>query len=349
MNGEKSLEIFCRYAENGASSRLRFYKYLPFFEKNGIKTAIHPFFDAAYLERLYAGKGRTLSAIPKGIWRRRGELSRIPREVPLFIEYELFPMLWSPCDLAALKNRPFYLNFDDPVWEKYAKIPFLKHKYDTLVRHASGVIVANDLLMERFSKLNPNILKVPTAVDLDHYISAAQNKEKFSRFTLVWIGSPATYHYLKSFQPVLKKMAEVCDFELLIIGKSAWGPLPGVPSRSVEWSEETEAELLARSHAGIMPLPDESFAKGKSAYKLIQYAAAGIPSLGSPVGENNHVIRHGETGFLCASPQEWCNALKKLCADAVLRKNMGAAAHSLAADWSISKHASRVADFIFRC
>ena len=344
MTSERHLEIFCRYAENGASSRLRFFKYKPFFEKAGIQVGIHSFFDSAYLERLYAGKGRPWSSIPRGILRTVKALKLVPHNVPLFIEYELFPMLWAWCDLAALKKRPFFLNFDDPVWEKYAKLPTLKNKYDTLVRHASGVVAANDLIVERFKNLNGNILKIPTAIDLECYDRAP--KAKFDRFTVVWIGSPATFHYLTSFRSVLKKMAECCDFELLMIGKSSWGSLPGVPSRSVEWSEANEAELISRSHVGIMPLPDDSFARGKSAYKLIQYAAAGIPSLGAPVGENCQVIEDGKSGFLCSSPEEWCSCLQKLAADAALRKEMGTAARNKAVGWSLEANAGKLKDFL---
>ena len=344
MSSEKRLEIFCRYAENGASSRLRFFKYKPFFEKAGIQIGIHSFFDTAYLERLYAGKGKSFSSLPRGIFRRVKELADTPRHIPLWIEYELFPMLWAWCDLAALKKRPFFLNFDDPVWEKYAKLPTLKNKYDTLVKYASGVVAANDLIVERFKNINANILKIPTAIDLDRYDKAP--KEKFDRFTAVWIGSPATFHYLTSFRNVLKKMAESCDFELLMIGKSSWGSLPGVPSRSVEWSEADEAELISRSHVGIMPLPDESFARGKSACKLIQYAAAGIPSLGAPVGENCQVIEDGATGFLCRTPEEWCRNLQQLAADPALRKQMGKAARNKAVEWSLEVNAGKLIPFL---
>lgn len=345
MIATEKLAMFCRYAENGASSRLRFFRYCPFFENAGIKVECYPFFDTAYLERFYAGKGRSFSAIPLGIRRRKKELAALPCDVPLLIEYELFPMLWAWYDLQALKKRSFFLNFDDPVWEKYAKIPTLRNKYDTLVSRASGVIVANDLLQERFKNLNANILKVPTAIDLERYKSVS--KEKFSRFTLVWIGSPATFHYLTAFQSVLQKMAQCCDFELLIIGKSFWGPLPGVPSRSVEWSEDTEAELISQAHVGIMPLPDDSFAKGKSAYKLIQYAGAGIPALGSPVGENCKVIEEGENGFLCRTPEEWCRRLQQLSSDKKLRQTMGETAQKKAQLWSMAHNAAKMIDFIF--
>ena len=344
MKEQKKVAVFCRYGEMGASSRVRFFRYRPFFEKAGVEVEFHSFFDDAYLTRLYAGHGRTPSAIPKGALRRIREIRQIPEDVPFFIEYELFPMLWAWCDLAALKKRTFYLSFDDPVWEKYAKIPTLKNKYDTLVKHASGVVVANELLYERFRALNSNILKIPTAIDLERYDRAP--KEKFPRFTLVWIGSPATFGYLKSFQPTLQKMAQVCGFELLIIGKKEWGALPGVPSRSVEWSEESEAELISRSHAGIMPLPDESFARGKSAYKLIQYAGAGIPSLGSPVGENCQVIQDGVTGFLCKTPDEWCQNLLKLSSDTELQKKMGSAARNIAEKWSLEYNCEKLIAFL---
>ncbi|MBR7138057.1 MAG: glycosyltransferase family 4 protein [Lentisphaeria bacterium] len=346
MSGSDSLALFCRYAENGASSRLRFFRYLPFFRAAGVGVEIHSFFDAPYLERLYAGKGRSLPALFRGIWRRKKELAHLPCHVPLFIEYELFPMLWSWCDLRALKKRKYFLNFDDPVWEKYAKIPTLRNKYDTLAKHAAGIVAANDLIVERFSKLNRNILKVPTAIDLDRYDAAP--KEKFSRFTIVWIGSPATFGYLTAFQPTLKKMAASCDFELLIIGKSTWGALPGVPSRSVEWSEESEAELISRSHLGIMPLPDESFAKGKSAYKLIQYAGAGLPALGAPVGENCQVISDCETGFLCRTAAEWCSRLRELAENEKLRFEMGKRAREKAEMWSLKRNAEKLLSFLLQ-
>ena len=346
MNGEKKLTVFCRYGEKGASSRVRFFRYRPFFEKAGIVAHYHSFLDDSYLTRLYNGGGRDLTALPRGFALRLKELYKSAIDTPLLIEYELFPFLWARLELAFLKKRKFFLNFDDPVWEKYAKIPGLRSKYDTLVSHASGVIVANDLLAERFSKLNSRIIKIPTAIDLARYTAAA-GREKFSKFTVAWIGTPATFHYLSSLQGVLKKLAERCDFELLIIGKKSWGALPGIPGRSVEWSEETEAELLSRAHVGIMPLPEESFAKGKSAYKLIQYGGAGIPALASAVGENCRIVDHGVNGFLCRNDEEWIQNFTTLFHDPQLRNDMGQAGFKKAQAWSLEFNAPRLIDFIF--
>ena len=346
MSTEKRLAVFCRYGEKGASSRVRFFRYRPFFERAGITPLYHSFFDDTYLQQLYSGRGRSVTALPRGFFRRMRELRQTPPDTPLLIEYELFPLLWGWSELLFLKNRKFFLNFDDPVWEKYAKIPTLKDKYDILVSRAAGVIVANDLLFERFQKLNPRIIKIPTAIDLDRYTAAASG-EKFKKFTLVWIGTPATFHYLSLLQNVLKKMAEHCDFELLIIGKKSWGPLPGVPGYSVEWSEDTEAELLSKAHIGIMPLPEESFARGKSAYKLIQYGGAGIPALASAIGENCQIIENGKNGFLCRTSEEWTQKLLSLFHDKNLREQMGKAGFQKAQEWSLAANAPKLIDFIF--
>ena len=348
MSRAKHLRVFCRYAENGASSRLRFFRYRPFFEAAGIEVEYSSFFDAAYLERLYAGRSRQPGSFCRAFFRRMREAARCPLDATNLIEYELFPLMpaWAE-KVFFLKNRPCFLSFDDPVWEKYAKLPGLSGKYDSLARGASGIIAANDLIVERFGKLGKPVLKVPTAIDLERYDHASAKAEKFPRFTVAWIGSPATFPFLRNFLPVLRKMASSCDFELLMIGKAFWGSLPGVPSRSVEWSEAEEAELLARCHAGIMPLPDEPFARGKSAYKLIQYAGAGLPSLASPVGENTRVVIPGKTGFLCSSPEEWANALDTLIRDEELRNTMGRNAREEAEAWSLKRHAARLIDFLF--
>ena len=348
MSRAKHLRVFCRYAENGASSRLRFFRYRPFFEAAGIDVEYSSFFDAAYLDRLYAGRSRQPGSFCRAFFRRIRDVARCTPDAAFFIEYELFPLMPAWAERAFfLKGRHYFLGFDDPVWEKYAKLPGLSGKYDALARNSSGIIAANDLIMERFGKLDVPLLKVPTAIDLDRYDEAAGKSEKFPRFTVAWIGSPATFPFLRNFLPVLRKMASCCDFELLMIGKAFWGSLPGVPSRSVEWSEANEAELLARCHAGIMPLPDEPFARGKSAYKLIQYAGAGLPSLASPVGENTRVVVPGKTGFLCSTPEEWGEALATLARNEELRSTMGRSARKEAEAWSLECHAARLIDFLF--
>lgn len=339
------LDICTRYDRFGASSRCRYYLYEDALREAGFDVRIHPFFRGGYLKRLYADGVKSRLHAGMALLRRLAELPGYGNA--LYVEYELLPQLPWDFEARFLKNRRFVLNFDDNVWEKYRNRPHLEKKYDQLVRRAAGVIVANDFLAEQLLPLQPNLVKIPTVVDLNSY---PEQLEKFPRFTIGWIGTPVTYRYLELHAPVLRKMAENTEFELLVIARRdlASRALPGVPMRFIDWSPETEARDLCRCHIGIMPLTDDPFSRGKSAYKLIQYQAAGLPAIASPVGENRNVIRNGENGFLATTPHEWCRALEQLKNDSALRQRMSGAARTGAGAYSLQRYAPVLIDFLKR-
>ena len=335
------LGIYTRYARSGASSRLRFFMYDAALRAAGFDPRFHPFFDDGYLRGLYSGAGKSrLAALKAGMNRFFRPLEKI-----LYIEYEMFPGLPAGVELSRIGLRPFVLNFDDAVWVKYRKLPLLRGKFHQLARRASGIIAANDRVIDYFRNDNPEILKVPTVIDLDKY---PREVPKFPRFTVVWIGTPVTSVYLAKHAEALRCMARAADFELLVIGAPDFPEIPGVAIRREPWSEETEAELLARSHVGIMPLGNDEFSRGKSAYKLIQYCGAGIPAIASPVGENLNVVLPGETGFFADRPQEWASSLLMLQNDPWRLGAMSEAARRRAEPFSLRRYGSEVGNFLRR-
>ncbi len=341
---KRKLGICTRYTRQGASSRLRYHLYASALEEAGFEAEFHPFFTERYLQNLYSGGGKSRLLAAAALAKRLALAPLLPER--LLIEYELLPELPYSVESLLLGHRRYVLNFDDNVWEKYTERPRLAEKFDELCRHAAGVIAANDFLLERIRPLNAVTIKIPTVVDLEEYPPAA---EKFPRFTVAWIGTPVTYAYLEQQADALRAMAQAAEFELLVIaGKQLESrAIPGVPMRFADWSAETEAELLGRSHVGIMPLPEEDpFARGKSAFKLIQYRAAGIPAIASPVGENRTMIVPGETGFLARTPAEWAAALRTLHDDEAERLRMGRRARELAAECSLRKYAPILTGFL---
>ena len=340
------LDMFPRYAELGASSRLRFYQYAAKWAAEGGTVAVHPFFGSDYLSALYRTGRKSPSALTGGWFRRLEELKKAGHN--LLIEYELFPFLPFIFEYSFLKRRSFILNFDDAVYLKYSGIPFLRNKYDRLIKNASGVICANDLLLEWARRLNNNVIKLPTVVNLASYRKVVP--EKFSRLTVVWIGSPATYNYLLNAHEHLLAMRAVADFELLVIGGEPLPehPLSGIDVRYEKWSESTEIELLKSSHIGIMPLPEhDRFARGKSAFKLIQYCAAEIPAIASDVGENRNVLADGITGFLANTPADWAAAFRELTS-LHLRKEFSHNCRDRAEEFSLEHYYPQFREFILR-
>jgi glycosyltransferase involved in cell wall biosynthesis len=300
------LGILTRYSDLGASSRLRFTQFAPFLEKAGYEILTDAFFDDDYLQRLYQGKKRKLAALCRYYNSRRKFLAALPAGIPLLIEYELFPHLPWFAERYFLKGHPYILNFDDAVDIHYEKLPILKNKYPQLIAHASGIICANELLKEKFSRYNSNILLLPTIPPAE----IKPGKEKSDKLTLLWTGTPVTGKFLQERSKALQLAAERTPFRLLTVGCEI--NIPGVETAFIPWSETAEALALSQAHAGIMPLPDTPFARGKSAYKLICYLRAGIPGIASPVGANKQVIQNGINGFLVNSDREWAEAVARL-------------------------------------
>lgn len=317
---KKTLSLWCRYGQLGASSRLRFRQFVPELEKAGFTVTYHNFFGDDYLRKLYGGEGKSRSAYLAALRRRFRELSLLPAQVPLLIEYELLPFVPYFIEKRFIGKRRYILNFDDAVDLRYRKIPFLQGKYPQLIANASGVIVANDELFNRFSGYNKKIFKLPTVPPVPPECRAELPPPgEYPR--IAWIGTPVTYAFLQKHTETLQKMFAASPFELLVIAGENLPPIPGIPAKYVNWSPETEHALLQSCQLGIMPLDESDFARGKSAFKLIQYLRAGIPAIASAVGENLKVIRQGETGFCAAGPAGWVEAWRKL-ADEKFRQQM---------------------------
>ena len=91
------------------------------------------------------------------------------------------------------------------------------------------------------------------------------------------------------------------------------------------WSEEKEVADIQCFDVGIMPMPDDPWARGKCGYKLIQYMACGRPVVASPVGANQQIVEDGVNGFLAATTADWVRALCTLRDSSDLRERMGKA------------------------
>jgi glycosyltransferase involved in cell wall biosynthesis len=129
------------------------------------------------------------------------------------------------------------------------------------------------------------------------------------------------------------------------------GPLtlPGVRVVDVPWTREGEAAAVASFDAGIMPLAlDEPWSRGKCAYKLLQYMAAGVPAVGSDVGMNSDLIQSGRNGLLARTPHDWAEALASLAGDFSLRARLGGAGRETAQDYGYSAVADQLAAFVTR-
>lgn len=190
------------------------------------------------------------------------------------------------------------------------------------MRRARLVIAANAFLAEHARTLNRRVEVIPSCVDPQS--QPQRRHEEADVVTIGWIGSHTTVEYLRPVLPVLARLGEHGKAtKLVVIGGDT-----GVRASWIEhrpWSPASQAADLAGLDIGIMPLPDSPWARGKSGYKLLQYFAAGVPAVASPVGINAELVADGR-GFTATSEAEWTESLLSLVQSARERRERGALA-----------------------
>jgi glycosyltransferase involved in cell wall biosynthesis len=340
-----------RYERLGASSRMRFYQYLPALAAAGIAVELAPLFCDDYVRGLQQNRRSVMDVVraySRRMWPFRGR-----RQYDLlWIEKELLPWLPASLEHAMLAGAvPYVLDYDDAVFHYYDRHRnplvrrWLGRKHPTLMQGAALVLAGNDYLAEYARRAGARRVEiVPTVIDLERYPLPQLGETVDGALPSVgWIGQRATASLLKPLAPLFARLTAEHAARFVAIGIDA--AALGLPMDSVAWSEATEAASISALDIGIMPLVDEPFERGKCGYKLIQYMACGLPVVASPVGVNRQIVEHGVNGFLAETPAQWEEALRILLGDAALRQRMGQAGRRLVEEkYSLQVTGPRLAD-----
>lgn len=345
--------LLSRYENLGASSRYRSYQYIPYLHKEGIETTVAPLFSNDYIKDLYAGRKKNLLKVLKTYVNRIINLYHVGGFDLIWIEKEALPWLpaWVEHKLGLAKV-PYIVDYDDAIFHRYDQHNFklvrwiLGRKIDRIMQYATLVLVGNEYLLERAKKAGARRIELlPTAIDLEKYPTNFFHNNDI--FTIGWIGSPVTSHYLKLVIPALEEFCKKNTARMVLIGAKK-EKLSNILVEYVPWSKETEIKEIQKFDVGIMPLPDNAWERGKCGFKLIQYMACGLPVVGSPVGVNARFIKHGINGYQAKNTNEWIWALQKLKADKELRQKMGRAGRQIVEkEFCLQVTAPRLRDFIF--
>jgi glycosyltransferase involved in cell wall biosynthesis len=252
----------------------------------------------------------------------------------LWMQYEALPWLPDAAErLLTPAAVPYVVDYDDAQFHRYDEHPramvrrVLGSKLDRVMSRAAVVVAGNKYLAERARAANARDIEViPSAVDLARFPLTPAVTD--GPFTIGWIGSPSSTPYLSAIAEPLREVCRAIRARVVLVGA---GPvnLPGVPIERVTWDEATETQHLESFDVGIMPLTDGPWERGKCGFKLVQYMASGRPVVASAVGANTDIVRHGQTGFLASSAQDWVRALQTLAASPDLRRSMGASGRAL--------------------
>mgnify|MGYP003382113474 CR=1 FL=1 len=336
------------YGPLAASTRYRLGQYVPGLRQYGVNLQVKDLLGDEYLRRRFSAQGTPWTALASSALARL----RVLRETGVWdaaiLYAELFPLMPGWIERGLLP-WPYIYDFDDAFYLKYrtgrlaVTAPLLGDKVATLVAGAAAVTSGNETLAAYARVRNQNTHLLPTVVDTIRYTPSTRGQNAV--FTVGWIGSPSTAPYLAELVGPLEQLALDTAVKLVVIGGKA--PLvPGVSVEEVEWNEQTEVALINGFDVGVMPLPDDDWARGKCAFKLIQYMACGVPVVASRVGANVDVVQP-DCGILASTPDEWLAALRRLRDSAATRGQMGEAGRARVDEhYSLSKNLPILADVI---
>jgi len=287
----------------------------------------------------------------RGLGRDRSRRRGLIREAARFSGVILHRKLLRRGDLGRLRSaaRRLIYDFDDAVMFRDSNASRQasrqrQTRFRRLVRAADLVLAGNEYLKELTAATGGRPVVFPTVVDTGAY-PPRTNREREE--VIGWMGSSSNFVYLSGIIPPLKALLASrpgLSFRVVADRPPGFG---GLPVDYRPWAEESEVAELKEFSIGVMPLLDDPWTRGKCAFKLLQYGAASLPSVASPVGANRSVIREGVTGYFAGSPEEWRKRLEELLDDRGRRENMGRAARRLVEErYSLSAAVPLLARFI---
>ncbi|MDP2385243.1 MAG: glycosyltransferase family 4 protein [Bacteroidota bacterium] len=315
------------------SQRYRFEQYFDFLEKNGFSCELSHIISENddkwfYSEGNFLKKGLILL---KSIGKRYRDRRNYNNYDIVFVQREAMMIGSTYFEKKIKKSKAkFVFDFDDSIWlmdtsEGNKKFEWLKNpeKTATNIRLADLVFAGNSYLANYARHYNTKTIVVPTTIDTDFH-KPDLNKRNKDVITIGWSGSKTTikhFEYALDFLKIIKQK----------YGNKVNFVVKGDPSyhnqelniKGVKWTAETEVDVLNTFDIGIMPLPDDEWAKGKCGLKGLSYMACEIPTIMSPVGVNTEIIVHHENGFLANTTDEWVNCISELIENSELRKEIG--------------------------
>lgn len=266
-----------------------------------------------------------------------GELSAACRDHDVIVMgmVHIHPALIAMQAMREMYGKPVVMEIDDnilscpsynPAYGTYDPNNSTRRLTIQQMREADAVFVTTPYLKEIYSEFNDNIYVLPNSIDFELWGKAPRRVNK-GKITIGWVGGANHNDDLLIIEPAIEYLTNKYPQVEFVFGHGMHPNFRG--KKGVRWIQEfaridkyPKAVAKMGFDIGMAPLVDNAFNRAKSNLRWLEYSALGIPTVASNVGHFGETIRHGETGLLCDTPQDFITNLETLITDKAKRKEL---------------------------
>jgi len=301
-NGGSPLRVLaCTRGRNVPSARFRVQQYVGVLASAGVQLV-----EAPALLKGYPPRNRLLR-VPWGA----GVLAERAADATRSWKYDLTllqrEMVANLLTVERFTRRPRLLDVDDAIW-----VPAGRRFAERLAGLVDRIVCGNDYLADRFSQWHERVAIIPTAVDTARFKPDPARRQPN---IIGWSGSSSGLPYLYDIEDAIHDvLRRNPDVRLRVVSDRAprFQRIAHERVEFIPWSRAVEVPAIQEMTIGLMPLRDTEWERGKCSYKMLLYAACGVPSIVSPVGMNAELLRLSPLGVSAASDAEWAENVHHL-------------------------------------
>ncbi len=213
--------------------------------------------------------------------------------------------------LTGLGVRTVYVDSDLPVNSSEAKV-------------ALWTVCTSAYLAQQYR--NQGVRRVVYLPDpAEGFAPAPPAEKKGERIRCVWFGnwSAERDHDVAIVRDILRE-SEFADFELRVVTSSS--------DADARWSMDTILGELEAADIAVLPVRTIRITeKAKSANRVTQAMAAGLPVIASDIPAYREAIENGWNGYICVDQEAWRLALRSM-RDKAERQRMAQNAYAYAVE-----------------
>lgn len=192
---------------------------------------------------------------------------------------------------------------------------------------SDAVVVSTPELKELYSDYNQNIHIIENSMDFNLW-NKVKNRKKKGEIRIGWIGGGGHDEDLRIIEPVVHNILSRHREVRFVFVNGVPEFLKNIPGVEVDLGYE----FINKYHhffgsfgidIGLAPLTDNSFTRGKSNLRWLEYSALKIPCVASSVGHYKQTLNDGDDVLFAKDSKEFEDKLDILITDRAYRNALG--------------------------